>query len=82
MSIYFEDIVIVQHPALRNLYGVTLLQKWRSTTYNDDGWLFMAVEFRSDTEMLIHIRTWQPYLLNQKVFPREEVYQLGNFEFR
>ncbi len=82
VNLFFEDIVIVQHPALRNLYGVTLLQKWRSTTYNDDGWLFMAVEFWSDTEMLIHIRTWQPYLLNQKVFPREEVYQLGNFEFR
>lgn len=82
VNLFFEDIVIVQHPALRNLYGVTLMQKWRSTTYNDDGWLFMAVEFRNDSEMLIHIRTWQPYLLNRKVFPREEVYQLGNFEFR
>ncbi|WP_298614110.1 hypothetical protein [uncultured Odoribacter sp.] len=82
VNLFFEDIFILQHPSFPNIYGVTLLQRWRSTRYNDDGWLFMAVEFKSATEMLIHVRTWQPYILNRMVFPREEVYQLGNFEFR
>lgn len=82
VSLFFDDIRIKKHPSIGNLYSATFLQKWRSTTYNDDGWLFLAIEFLSDTEMVAHIRTWQPYELNGVVFPRSEVFQLGNFEFK
>ncbi|MFR9546056.1 MAG: nuclear transport factor 2 family protein [Rikenellaceae bacterium] len=81
VNIGFDDILVMQHPKKENTYGVTLRQAWNTTHYSDDGWLFLAVEFHSDTEMLIHVRTWQPYMLNGKVFPREEVFGLGNFEF-
>lgn len=81
VNIGFEDIYVIEHPTNPNVYGVTLVQKWRTSSYNDDGWLFLAIEFHSDTKMLIHVRTWQPYMLNGRVFPREEVFQIGEFEF-
>lgn len=81
VNIGFEDISVMQHPSNIEIYGVTLKQAWRTSNYSDDGWLFLAVEFHSDTEMLIHVRTWQPYMLNGKVFPRSEVFQLGEFDF-
>lgn len=81
VNIGFDDIYVMQHPALPNIYGVTLRQAWRTTNYSDDGWLFLAIEFHSETEMLIHVRTWQPYMLNGEIFPRNEVFQLGEFEF-
>ncbi len=81
VNIGFDDISVLQHPGNNDVYGVTLRQAWRTSNYSDDGWLFLAIEFHSETEMLIHVRTWQPYMLNGKVFPRNEVFQLGEFEF-
>lgn len=81
INIGFDDIAVLQHPVRENIYGVTLKQAWRTSNYSDDGWLFLAIEFHSETEMLIHVRTWQPYMLNGEVFPREKVFQLGEFEF-
>ncbi len=81
VNIGFDDIYVMQHPSETNIYGVTLRQAWNTTHYSDDGWLFLAIEFHSETEMLIHVRTWQPYMLNGEIFPRNKVFQLGNFEF-
>lgn len=82
VNVDFDTISIMRHPSLKNFYSVTLLQHWKSSSYGDDGWLFLAIEFISDKDMLVHIRTWQPYLFNGLIFPRSEVFQLGNFEFR
>ncbi|MFI3262358.1 MAG: nuclear transport factor 2 family protein [Rikenellaceae bacterium] len=81
VNIGFDDIYVTQHPELANVYGVTLRQAWRTTNYSDDGWLFLAIEFHSETEMLIHVRTWQPYMLNGEIFPRNEVFQISEFDF-
>ncbi|MFI3292099.1 MAG: nuclear transport factor 2 family protein [Rikenellaceae bacterium] len=81
VNIGFDDIYVMQHPVEANIYGVTLRQAWNTTHYSDDGWLFLAIEFHSDTDMLIHVRTWQPYMLNGQIFPRSEVFQLGEFDF-
>ena len=81
VNIGFDDISVLHHPGAENIYGVTLRQAWRTSNYSDDGWLFLAIEFNDNSDMLIHVRTWQPYMLNGKVFPREQVFQLGQFEF-
>lgn len=81
ISVDFNDVEVMQHSRFNNIFGVTLMQKWRSSSYNDDGWLFMVVEFYGIDKMLIHIRTWQPYMLNNIRLPKDEVYQLGNFDF-
>lgn len=83
VNIGFDDIYVMQHRSseLDGIYGVTLRQAWRTSNYSDDGWLFLAIEFLSETEMQIHVRTWQPFMVNGKELPRNEVFQLGQFEF-
>lgn len=81
VNVVFDDIYVLQHPAEQDIYGVILRQVWGQANFNNDGWLFFAIEFASDTEMMFHVSTWQPYMLNGKIFPREEVFQLGNFGF-
>lgn len=42
-------------------YGVRLRQEWRSSNYNDEGYLFLLWEFPKDGgDPIIHVRTWQP----------------------
>ncbi len=75
INIDFEDIQIVRHPVHKDFYGVTLLQYWESSNYNDAGYLFLVVDFREEARPIIHVRTWQP---REKV--REgEVFQLNDF---
>jgi len=38
---------------------VTLHQSWRSSTYNDDGWLFLLWDFNDEEHPQILVRTWQ-----------------------
>ena len=78
VNIGFDSISVVQHPVKTDIYGVTLIQRWRTSNYNDDGWLFLAVQFQTETEMLIHVRTWQPYMLNGKIVTP---FQMGEFDF-
>lgn len=42
-------------------YGVRLHQSWKSSTYSDEGLLFLLFEFPADgSDPIIHVRTWQP----------------------
>lgn len=81
MDITFKDIYIVEHPENSNVYGMTIRQVWSDTDATDDGWLFFAVEFVSETKMLVHVASWQPYEIDGVVFPREDVLQIGELEF-
>ena len=81
INIGFESIQVMQHPKIGNIYGVTLMQNWRASNYSDDGWLFLAIEFFPDEHMEIHVRTWQPSMLNGQELSRDEVFGLGNFRF-
>ncbi len=81
VNIGFDDIEIMKHPTNDKVYGVTLRQAWNTSNYSDDGWLFLAIHFESETQMEVDVRTWQPYMLNGNVFPREEVFNIVDFEF-
>lgn len=76
IDITFEDIEIVRHPRLANIYGVSLVQYYASSTYSDDGYLFLLVDFRSDDNPLIHVRTWQPRYRT----PEAEIFSIGELE--
>ena len=56
VRVSYEDIK-VEGTALGDVYSVTLRQRWRSSTYNDDGFLLFAVEHRK-TQPLILMRNW------------------------
>lgn len=41
-------------------YGVRLRQTWKSSNYEDEGYLFLLFEFPKGGDPIIHVRTWQP----------------------
>ncbi len=81
LNVKFDDIEIVQHPKYDDIYGVTLKQYWHSSTYSDEGYLFLMVDFHDTDNPLIQVRTWQPYKNNkgEVVTKRDDVFHLGSF---
>jgi len=57
----FEDIDVAKHENNPNIYGVTLRQKWSTSTYNDEGWLFLIIDFTDENKPLIQGKKWLPY---------------------
>lgn len=60
LNVEFDKITVVRNGSKPNLYGVTLHQKWTSSTYSDDGWLFLLWDFTDPSAPQIHVRSWQP----------------------
>ena len=60
IKVAFQDFNITRHPKFPEIYGVTLRQKWSSSTYSDDGYLFLMIDFKDETKPLIWVRSWQP----------------------
>ena len=63
-------------------YGVRLRQEWRSSTYSDEGYLFLLWEFPDGGgNPIIHIRTWQPQWVGGKEqAPDDDISTLGAFD--
>lgn len=64
ISINFDSITVVQHPAIPDLYGVTLTQSWNSESlvggsYKDIGYVFLIIDFTKEAIPKIWVRTWQ-----------------------
>ncbi|MGM9799918.1 MAG: nuclear transport factor 2 family protein [Muribaculaceae bacterium] len=75
INIEFDHISVIAHNAKPNIYGVTLHQKWRTSTYSDDGWLFLLWDFNDRDAPQIHIRTWQP----EELVKKDGVFSLEDF---
>lgn len=67
---------------LMDFYGVRLVQHWKSSNYNDDGYLFLLWEFPKDgSDPIIHVRTWQPMEVNGVYQePDDNISTIGAFE--
>lgn len=74
INVEFDKIDIVKHPSKDNFYGVTLHQKWDSSRYKDDGWLFLMWDFSDKEKPTIHVRTWQPWQVQE-----DDVFTLDDF---
>lgn len=83
IKVNFDDVVIVEHPTIRGIYGVTVHQKWNTARYSDEGYVFMVWDFRTPDTPQIHVRTWQPDYVDkehgQKLNPND-VFTLGDFD--
>ena len=44
---------------IEKIYGVSMKQNYFSSTYKDEGYLFLLTDFRGE-KPLIHVRNWQP----------------------
>lgn len=80
IDIVFDNLELMQHPKYDNIYGVTLKQKWNTSTYDDVGWLFLLIDFSDGENMIIHVRTWQPEIgPGGKPLKEEDIFQPGDF---
>ncbi len=63
-----------------NFYGVRVTQHWKSSTYSDDGYLFLLWDFTNENKPQIHVRTWQPEWVGSKKLPETDIFDTINFE--
>ncbi|MEA3287010.1 MAG: hypothetical protein U9Q77_06510 [Candidatus Marinimicrobia bacterium] len=75
IKVQFEEIEIIRHHRIPEIYGVKLKQNWRSDSYSDTGYLFLMIDFIDPDKPLIHVRTWQ-----SEKFPDGSIISLGDFE--
>lgn len=82
LNVEFEDVIIKRHSANPNIYGVQVIQHYNSSTYSDEGYVFMLWDFTDPDAPQIHVRTWQPRYIEQngkKVeLPEEEIFDLNS----
>lgn len=79
IKVTFSDVEVVRHPANPNYYGVTLHQHWKSSTYEDDGYLLLIWEFQDGKDPIIHYRTWQPDRIGSHSLTKEEIINIMDF---
>lgn len=83
IDVQFSDFKIMRHPTRKGLYGVSLRQKYSSDLYSDDGYLFLLWDFRDETMPLIHIRTWQPAMLDDRTpLPERDIFSINHFNLQ
>lgn len=79
IKVTFSDVEVVRHPANPNYYGVTLHQHWKSSTYEDDGYLLLIWEFHEGQDPIIHYRTWQPDHIGSHQLTKDEIINIMDF---
>lgn len=82
IRVNFSDIEVSKHPSIKGYYGVKLCQGYESSNYSDEGYLFMIWDFRDESHPQIHVRTWQPYWLDEfkeERLPEKEVFTINDF---
>ena len=79
INVTFSEINVVRHPTNPDYYCVTLRQHWRSSTYEDDGYLVLLWEFREGEDPIIHVRTWQPERVGNRSLDPDEVINIYDF---
>lgn len=75
VNVEFDHISVVMHGVKPNIYGVTLHQRWQTSSYSDEGWLFLLWDFNDPEKPQIHVRTWQP----DQVVAKDGVFSLDDF---
>lgn len=80
VDVNFTDFSIKRHPTKIGIYGVSVKQNYRSDMYSDQGYLFLLWDFRDETAPKIHVRTWQPRMLDERTpLPEQEIFNIGSF---
>ncbi len=81
IEVDFSEIEIFRHHTREAIYGVNLVQRWRSYStategYRDVGYLFLLIDFSDETKPMVHVRTWQP----QSLTAEDEIIDMGFFD--
>jgi hypothetical protein len=82
----FDNIAVTRHSGNPNVYGITLLLKWESSSgYSDEGWLFQIIDFEDENNPQIWVTTWQPTKDingNPIHYKSEDIFSLIDFPIR
>ena len=82
IKVVFDDVEISKHPSIDGYYGVLVKQGYESSTYSDEGYVFMLWDFRNEDHPQIHVRTWQPYWMDDahtRVINEKEIIDINSF---
>lgn len=68
-----------------NFYGVRLRQEWKSSSYSDEGYVFLLWNFTNEAEPVIEVRTWQPTYVatngtQKQKLPEEDIFNMSSVE--
>ena len=59
VNLQLKDNEILKVPN-KEIYGIQIRQIYTSSSYADQGYLFLVVDLRDAEHPIIHVRTWQP----------------------
>jgi hypothetical protein len=76
LKLDFKEIVVNKHRKFPNFYGIQLNQLWNASNYQDNGLLFLLVQFKDNEDPIIWVRTWQ----DAEKTPADEIFDLHNFK--
>ena len=87
IDVTFGTVEVVKHPSIEGYFGVLVRQGYKSVfksgaIYEDDGYLFMLWDFRDESHPQIHVRTWQPYWMNEartQTIPEDQIININSF---
>lgn len=80
IHVVFDEIKVVRHPSKEGYYGVTLKQGYNADTYSDVGYLFLLWDFTNPDAPQIHVRTWQPEMIDATTpMPEEDIFTINDF---
>ena len=80
IKVMFDAIKVMRHGTNPNMYGVTLHQGWTTSSYHDEGYVFLLWDFTDEEHPQIHVRTWQPDQFNGSQLPEDEIFSLNDFD--
>lgn len=83
LNVNFDDVQIKRHGSNPNIYGVRVVQEWNTSTYSDEGYVFMVWDFTNPNEPQIHVRTWQPMWLDdnkKQALPEDDIFDLNSIK--
>ena len=69
----FGSFNIIKKNNSPNIYGVEMRQSYVSSTYGDEGYLFLLIDFEEE-DPLIYVRAWQP-----NAWSEDELIRTANF---
>lgn len=78
IDVQFEDIEVLSHTKNPKVYGVTLKQDWKSSTYMDTGFVFLMIDFSDELQPFVQVRTWQPEKINGVELRRDEIFSFNS----
>lgn len=74
VNIHFEENIVKKVNGDSKIYGIQIKQDYYSTTYADQGYLFLMIDLNDSLNPKIYVRTWQP-----QRNPDGSIYGLNDF---